>query len=126
MVEAKMIAETNKPYRRWPRAYGFVLLVVSFALAKWQIYDPLHAAKSGKQEIVIISSCFIVAVVGGVAGVLYLLFGSKINQWGDRFSPDNVGWKAAVFYICLAMVCLALFIYVLVSLSNQGFRLNQL
>lgn len=119
-----MITEENKPYRRWPRTYGFILLAISVALGKWQIYDSLYAAENGKQRVIIVSSLLTLAVVGSICGALYLIFGSKVNQWCDKlnFNPHNIGWRAAILYTCLAMAILALYIFIIVSLGNQGYH----
>lgn len=36
---------------RHPRLVGAGLLVVGLFLAKWKIYDPLHAAELGRPEV---------------------------------------------------------------------------
>ena len=110
----------NHISNRFPRIIGIVFIVLGLLLAKWQIYDPLHAAEQHKHEVWILSELVVMAIALPAYGVLLLLFGKRPNEW-FKINPENLSWKNTVCLLAFAGVCIAVFIFVLGSLESQGY-----
>jgi hypothetical protein len=94
------LTQTPKDHitNRFPRIMGTIFLVVGLLLAKWQIYDPLHAAEQRKQLVWIHHGLIALAILLPVYGILLLLFGKKPNEW-FVINPKDVRWKNAAILI---------------------------
>lgn len=110
----------NHITNRRPRIMGIVCIVLGLAFAKWQIYDPLHAAAQHKQEIWIFSYFVGLGIILPLYGVLLLLFGKRPNEW-FRMDPQNLSWKSTVSLVAFAGICLAVLFFVMGTLESQGF-----
>ena len=106
---------------RFPRTTGVVLLMVGAAMVKWQIYDPLHAAEEGKQEVWVSSQLVGLAIILSAYGSALITFGKKPNEW-LKIDPKNVDWRNAVFLIGMAIICLGVYIWVAKELAAQGYK----
>lgn len=111
----------NHPTNRFPRTMGVIILAIGAGLAKWQIYDPLHVAEQARHEVWISSELIGLAIFFGVYGLALILFGRKPNQW-LRIDPKHVDWKNAIFLVVMGLVCLAVYLWVQMQLSAQGYR----
>src|SRR4051812_26457520 len=80
---------------RRPRLIGIVLIGVGLLLAKWQIYDSLHATEEHKHEIWILSYLVGLAIYAPAWGLLLVLFGNRPNEW-FKFDPENLSWKSTI------------------------------
>ena len=100
---------------------GLIFIVISLGLAKWQIYDPLHAAAEGRKQVWIHSSLLAAAIALGPYGILLLLFGRKPNDW-FKIDPENINWKNALFLGAFALFGLGVYIYIDRQLALQGYR----
>ena len=105
---------------RYPRIWGVVLIAVGLWLAKWQIYDPLHAAEQHRKEVWILSELIALAVIGPAYGVLLLLFGRWPIRW-FAFNPENLNWKNTLSLVFFAASGVAAIFYVIGSLESQGY-----
>ena len=110
----------NHVTNRRPRIMGIVYIAVGSLLAKWQIYDPLHAAAQHKQEVWILSYLVAAAIALPAYGVLLLLFGKRPNEW-FKIDPQNLSWKNTVSLLAFAGVCLAVIFFVIGTLESQGY-----
>jgi hypothetical protein len=107
-----------------PRLGGVVLLAIGLLIAKWQIYDPLHAAERHVQHLEIYQELVALAVLFSVGGVLLVLFGpKKIKEW-FVINPKNLSLKHTLILLSTAGVCLAVFFYVLGELAKQGYTVK--
>jgi len=110
----------NHISNRYPRIIGIVMIVVGLLVAKWQIYDPLHAAEQHRREVWILSELIGLAIYGPAYGVLLLLFGRRPNQW-FKFDPQNLSLKNVLSLLAFGAVGLAAIFYVIGSLESQGY-----
>jgi hypothetical protein len=99
---------------------GGVLIVVGSLLAKWQIYDPLHAAAQGRQNVWLLSELVAAGVFLPAAGILLLVFGRRVNQW-FAFDPQHLNWKSTACLLAVGAAGLAVFFFVLAMLEKQGY-----
>jgi hypothetical protein len=99
---------------------GIVFVVVGLLLAKWQIYDPLHAAEQHRQQVWILSELVGAGIFLPAYGVLLILFGRRPAEW-FKINPQNLSWKNTVSLLAFAGVCLAVLFFVLGTLESQGF-----
>jgi hypothetical protein len=106
---------------RYPRLMGIVSIVAGLILAKWQIYDSLHAAEQHKSQVTIYSTLVAGAVFLPAYGVLLVLFGRWPIQW-FRIDPQNLSVKNTVCSLLFAAIGIVVFLFVLSSLESQGFH----
>jgi hypothetical protein len=119
----KPLSETpeNHVSYRFTRLIGLGVLGVGGILAKWQIYDPLHAAENGSPEIWISVKVIGLAILLIFFGLAFVIFGNRVNKW-LKVDVNNIGWKNALFYVFMAAVCIATFLWVRSELLSQGYR----
>ena len=110
----------NHITNRWPRFMGIVYIAIGLALAKWQIYDPLHAAAQHKQQVWILSELVGAATAFLAYGVLLLLFGKRPNEW-FRIDPENLSWKNTLSLLAFGAVGIAIYFFVIGTLESQGY-----
>ena len=120
VFEFKKIPEDKVLVNRFPRRMGGVFLIISAALAKWQIYNPLHAAENGKQSVWTWGVLVSLAIILFLYGFALIVFGKRTNEW-VKFDPNNLNWKQAAFLIIFAIVGLAIYIWIDRSLAAQGY-----
>jgi hypothetical protein len=78
------------PAERYPRLVGLGLVLVSAALAKWQIYDPLHAAERGQTTVWLSGKLVTLAISLGLCGLALLVLGPRRARMG-RAAPSQGG-----------------------------------
>jgi hypothetical protein len=110
----------NHITNRYPRTMGVIICLVGLLLAKWQIFNPLHAAEQRRNSIWIHAGLIASAIIFPVYGVLLMLFGKRPNEW-FVINPQNVGWKNTLILLVISGGCLVVFFSVINSLENQGF-----
>jgi hypothetical protein len=92
-------------------------------LAKWQIYDPLHAAEQNKQEVWVCAELVGSAVFLPAAGILLVLLGKRINRFA--IDPQNLSPKYTVSMIVCSLVGGTIVMFVTGSiisvLEKQGY-----
>ena len=118
VMEAK--PHSQKFAQRHPRIAGLIVLFVALALAKWQIYNPLHAAEYGYTELHIWPKLIAFAIMLGLYGLCLCIFGSDLNE-SMPVDFNNINWKVAVAASGLAFFGLAVYVYVMISLNDQGY-----
>ena len=106
---------------RHPRLVGVGLLVVGLFLAKWQIYDPLHAAELGRPEVHIYAILVALGVFLPPLGMSYLVFGRRASEW-IQIDPQNLSFASVSYLLCFMGIGLTILFYVLSSLEKQGYR----
>jgi uncharacterized membrane protein YidH (DUF202 family) len=99
---------------------GIVCIALGLLLAKWQIYDPLHAAVQHKQRVWILSELVGAAIVLPAYGALLLLFGKRPNEW-FKIDPQHLSWRNTASLLVFAGVCLAVLFFVVGTLEHQGY-----
>jgi hypothetical protein len=107
-----------------PRVRGAVLLVFGIILAKWQIYDPLHALQLGLQSVVTSSVLLGFAVLFPVMGLLYVVFGERADSFfrNLRIDPKHLDVKSVAIILVVAAPVIGLYIWVSAQLSAQGYH----
>jgi hypothetical protein len=108
---------------RYPRLMGIVSILVGLIIAKWQVYDPLHAAEQHLREITIYSGLIGLGVFMPPYGLLLLLFGRKPNQW-FAFDPQNLKWKNVVSLLAFGAAGMVAIFYVIGRLEAQGYHVR--
>jgi hypothetical protein len=107
--------------KRHPRTTGIISLLAGACLAKWQIYDALHAAEQGKESVSFNGKLAVMSIGFIVFSVPYIIFGRKFEQW-FKLDLKNVGWRNAIIYAGTAIVAVAIVEWVKKSLVAQGYR----
>ncbi|MGA2064065.1 MAG: hypothetical protein ABSG86_03805 [Thermoguttaceae bacterium] len=105
---------------RHPRIFGIVILALGLLLAKWQIYDPLHAAEQHIQRVELYTELVFLAIFLPGFGGLMTLFGMKPMQW-FKINPQNLSLKNTLILLSSAAVCLAALLFVIAQLERQGY-----
>src|SRR2546425_7871873 len=62
------------------RSRGLLMLIIGLGLAKWQIYDPLHAREQGLEEVTVSSLLVGLAVLVSVLGAATLVMGDRLER----------------------------------------------
>ena len=110
----------NHISNRRPRVFGLVSIGIGLLFAKWQIYDPLHAAARGKQNVWILVWFVAIGVYLPAWGLLFLAFGSRPNSW-FKIDPNNLNWRNVLFLLAFGSIGLAMLFFVIHSLELQGY-----
>src|SRR5688572_14685507 len=69
------------------RLRGLIIFALGLWLAKWQIWDPLHAAELGLEEVTIYKAALAGAVALPPLGLFFLLFGVTAKAFFAAMSP---------------------------------------
>ena len=90
------------------RLRGAIILAVGLWLAKWQIWDPLHAAELGLEEVTIYKAALVGAVALPPVGLFFLLFGEKAKEFfaamGDMDSSNLTKGNVVSLVVFLAIM----------------------
>ncbi len=113
----------NHYTNRYLRLWGIVCIVLGLILAKWQIYDPMHAAEQHKQEVWILSVFVALGIYLPPLGLLQLIFGRRLIKWVS-IDPQNLNLKNTVCLVLFAAVGVAALVYVLGTLESQGYHVK--
>ena len=105
---------------RHPRISGAAYLLVAAPLAKWQIYDPLHALEHGRPNLWVSGWLIGLAVLLGVYGAAMCVFGRTAVEW-LRVDPQNMSWRFAIAASAVAFSGLAVFVLVMLRLADYGY-----
>lgn len=106
--------------QRHPRIAGAILLLIALAIAKWQIYNPLHAAEYGYTELHVWPKLIGGAILLGAYGIVLCIFGDRLNASMPK-DFQNISWQFAVVAAGLAFLGLAVYIFVMTRLTDQGY-----
>jgi hypothetical protein len=63
------------------RLRGVIILAIGLGLAKWQIWNPLHAAELGLEEVTIYKVALAGALVCPPLGLFFIAFGDKAKAF---------------------------------------------
>ena len=105
---------------RFPRTMGFIIVAISAALAKWQIYDPTHAIQLKRNTIWLSTACISLSFLCFVYGICLIFFGKKVNPWINSHTEYFTLKKPYIFIAIAALVILH--IWILYQLERQGFH----
>lgn len=107
-----------------PRSRGLLMLVIGLGLAKWQIYDPLHAREQGLEQVTISSLLVVLAILASVLGVTTLVVGDRLERIFEdlRIDPKRLNWKNTAILLLVALIGGAIWIWIQLDLSAQGYR----
>jgi hypothetical protein len=90
------------------RLRGVIILAIGLWLAKWQIWDPLHAAELGLEQVTIYKVALAGAVILPPLGLLFLLFGEKAKEFfvamGDLDSSNLTKGNVISLLVFLAIM----------------------
>jgi len=100
------------------------VLIIGLALAKWQIYDPLHAREQGLERVTISSLLIGLAILLSVFGAAILILGDRFEKiiGNLQIDPKRLNWKSTVFLVLIALVGGSIWVWVQLELSAQGYR----
>jgi hypothetical protein len=115
----------NQPTNRYCRVWGIFCIVLGLILAKWQIYDPLHAAEQNKQRVWILLYFVGLGIILPPMGLLLLIFGRGLAKWVPAIDPQNLNLKSLVLPMLFAVAVMVVFVYVLAALDSQGYHISR-
>ncbi len=106
------------------RSRGLLVLIIGLALAKWQIYDPLHAREQGLERVTISSLLIGLAILLSVFGAAMLILGDRFEKiiGNLQIDPKRLNWKSTAFLVLIALVGGSIWVWVQLELSAQGYR----
>ena len=106
------------------RSRGLLVLIIGLALAKWQIYDPLHAREQGLERVTISSLLIGLAILLSVFGAAILILGDRFEKiiGNLQIDPKRLNWKSTAFLVLIALVGGSIWVWVQLELSAQGYR----
>ncbi len=108
------------------RLVGLIFLIGGLGLAKWQIYDPLHARELGRKEVWIDAKLVGLAIILPALGALFLVFGERVegllrSGWLD-IDTGALCWRNVVVILTLALGLGAVCVWERMRLAAQGYR----
>jgi len=100
------------------------MLIIGLGLAKWQVYDPLHAREQGLEQVTVDSLLVGLAVLLSVLGVASLVMGDRLERIFEdiRFDPKRLNWNSISVLLLMTLVAGSVWIWILFELSAQGYR----
>ena len=103
---------------------GLLMLIIGLGLAKWQVYDPLHAREQGLEQVTVYSLLVGLAVLLSVLGAASLVMGDRLERIFEdiRFDPKRLNWKSMTVLLLMTLVGGSIWIWILFELSAQGYR----
>jgi|SRR5436853_2241378 len=106
------------------RSRGLLMLIIGLGLAKWQVYDPLHAREQGLEQVTVDSLLVGLAVLLSVLGAASLVMGDRLERIFEdiRFDPKRLNWKSTTVLLLMTLVAGSIWIWILFGLSAQGYR----
>lgn len=108
------------------RLVGLIFLIGGLGLAKWQIYDPLHARELGRKEVWIDAKLVGLAIILPALGALFLLFGERVEGWLRSgwldIDTGALSWRNVVVISTLGLGLGAVYLWVLMRLGAQGYH----
>ena len=107
-----------------PRGRGLLMLIIGLGLAKWQVYDPLHAREQGLEQVTVYSSLVGLAVLLSVLGAASLLVGNRLDRIFEdiRIDPKRLNWKSIAVLLLMTLMVGSTWIWIQLELSAQGYR----
>lgn len=106
------------------RTRGLFMLIIGLGLAKWQVYDPLHAREQGAEQVTVYSLLVGLAVLLTIFGTATLLMGKRMEKIVEdlRIDPKRLSWKSITVLLFMALVAGSTWIWILLELSAQGYH----
>jgi len=106
------------------RSRGLLMLIIGLGLAKWQVYDPLHAREQGIEQVTVYSLLVGLAVLLPVLGAASLVMGDRLERIFEdiRIDPKRLNWKSIAVLLLMTLVAGSIWIWILLELSAQGYR----
>ena len=106
------------------RSRGLLMLIIGLGLAKWQVYDPLHAREQGLEQVTVYSLLVGLAVLLSVLGAASLVMGDRLERILEdiRMDPKRLNWKSITVLLLMTLMTGSTWIWILLELSAQGYR----
>ena len=106
------------------RSRGLLMLIIGLGLAKWQIYDPLHAREQGLEQVTVSSLLVGLAVLVSVLGAATVVMGDRLERVFEdiRIDPKRLNWKSIAVLLLMTLVAGSIWIWIRFELSAQGYR----
>jgi hypothetical protein len=100
------------------------MLIIGLGLAKWQVYDPLHAREQGIEQVTIYSLLVGLAVLLPILGVATLVMGDRLERIFEdiKIDPKRLNWKSIAILLLMALLGGSTWIWILLELSAQGYH----
>ena len=108
-----------------PRLRGLLILVVGLLVARWQIWEPLHAAQLGMQSVTVWSWGVFAAVALPWLGLAYLIFGSRVDRHLLLFNMmdrNNLSKRDVTFLLLGSVPVMILWVVIDQSLRAAGYH----
>ena len=122
MNQTTATPDKRKLIDRYPRAMGALIFAMSIGFAKWQIYDPLHAAEQKTEKIWIWSGFICFSIIAGFYSLGLIIFGKRLNPWIESH-PQYFGWRKPYMYILLVFISV-LYLWIMRELDDQGYSIK--
>jgi hypothetical protein len=106
------------------RLRGVIILAIGLWLAKWQIWDPLHAAELGLEQVTIYKLALFGAVVLPPLGLFFILFGERAKTFFANMTPtdfSNLTLRDLVLAGMFLAVLVPVGLWISGELKEQGY-----
>jgi hypothetical protein len=106
------------------RLRGVIILAIGLWLAKWQIWDPLHAAELGLEQVTIYKLALFGAVVLPPLGLFFILFGERAKSFFANMTPtdfSNLTLRDLVLAGMFLAVLVPVGLWISGELKEQGY-----
>jgi hypothetical protein len=103
-----------------PRTYALILLSAAAALGAWSVF----LAQGSERDLVFAIGICASSLMVGFCGAVYLIFGSKCNDWDltfvSSFNPSDVTRKQAAILVACVLVVVTLATLLLVCIRSTS------
>ena len=103
-----------------PRVVGAFILVVGVAMAYWQIWMPLQAAKEHAENISFSMKGQFLGTAGPLLGLAMLILGDKLNL-ARHGNSRKMTWQSVVVMLLLVGLGIGVNIWVKDELAKYGY-----
>ena len=114
----------RSPRKLGTRGRGLLMLIIGLGLAKWQVYDPLHARDQGFEQVTVYSLLVGLAVLLSVLGAATFVMGDRLEKIFEdiKMDPKRLNWKSVTVLVLMTLVAGSTWIWIRFELSAQGYR----
>lgn len=108
------------------RLKGIFTLIGGLILAKFQIYNPLHASELQIETVYTSSTLMFCSIFLTLIGIGMLIGGDRFLQSMENVIKikdiDNLKFKEVVYPLIFALISCSIYIYIQEQLTAQGYK----